>query len=132
MAVSNQFLGWLCGLGNKVKIISPSPVVEDFKKYLDKMRGMYVKIKRWSKMTIALFLENILDYIFYSINQVLNLFFCWFNFFVVTTKVTNISQILYFSPVDNIINTVFFKLVIEIRNCRVFLGNSYSVLRSNI
>ena len=41
VAVSNQFYGWLCGLGNKVKIISPSPVVEDFKKYLDKMRGMY-------------------------------------------------------------------------------------------
>ena len=41
VAVSKQFYGWLCGLGNKVKIISPSPVVEDFKKYLDKMRGMY-------------------------------------------------------------------------------------------
>ena len=41
VAVSNQFFGWLCGLGNKVKIVSPSPVVEDFKKYLDKMRGMY-------------------------------------------------------------------------------------------
>jgi hypothetical protein len=40
-ALSNRFFGWLCGLGNKVKIISPSPVVEDFKKYLDKMRGMY-------------------------------------------------------------------------------------------
>lgn len=41
VAVSKQFYGWLCGLGNQVKIISPSPVVEDFKKYLDKMRGMY-------------------------------------------------------------------------------------------
>ncbi len=41
VAVSNQFFGWLCGLGNKVKILSPSPVVEDFKQYLDKMRGMY-------------------------------------------------------------------------------------------
>lgn len=41
VAVSNQFFGWLCGLGNKVKIISPAPVVEDFKQYLDKMRGLY-------------------------------------------------------------------------------------------
>ena len=41
VAVSNQFFGWLCGLGNKVKILSPSPVVEEFKKYLDKMRGLY-------------------------------------------------------------------------------------------
>lgn len=41
VAVSNQFFGWLCGLGNKVKIISPAPVVEEFKQYLDKMRGLY-------------------------------------------------------------------------------------------
>lgn len=41
VAVSNQFFGWLCGLGNKVKILSPSPVVEEFKEYLDKMRGLY-------------------------------------------------------------------------------------------
>ena len=41
VAVSNQFFGWICGLGNKVKILSPSPVVEEFKQYLDKMRGMY-------------------------------------------------------------------------------------------
>ena len=40
VAVSNQFFGWLCGLGNKVKIISPAPVVEEFKQYLDKMRGL--------------------------------------------------------------------------------------------
>ena len=41
VAVSNQFFGWLCGFGNKVKILSPSPVVEEFKQYLDKMRGLY-------------------------------------------------------------------------------------------
>lgn len=41
VAVSSQFYGWLCGLGNKVKIISPEPIVEDFKQYLDKMRGLY-------------------------------------------------------------------------------------------
>ena len=40
-AVSNQFYGWLCGLGNKVKILSPSPRVEEFKEYLDKMRSLY-------------------------------------------------------------------------------------------
>lgn len=41
VAVSNQFYGWLCGLGNKVKILSPSPRVEEFKEYLDKIRGLY-------------------------------------------------------------------------------------------
>ena len=41
VAVSSQFYGWLCGLGNKVKILSPEPIVEDFKQYLDKMRGLY-------------------------------------------------------------------------------------------
>lgn len=41
VAVSNQFYGWLCGLGNKVKIVSPAPVVEEFKEYLDKMRVLY-------------------------------------------------------------------------------------------
>ena len=41
VAVSNQFFGWLCGFGKKVKILSPSPVVEEFKQYLDKMRGLY-------------------------------------------------------------------------------------------
>ena len=41
VSVSPQFYGWLCGFGNKVKILSPSPIVEEFKKHLDKMRGMY-------------------------------------------------------------------------------------------
>ena len=39
--ISNQFFGWLCGFGNKVKIISPAPAEEEFKQYLDKMRGLY-------------------------------------------------------------------------------------------
>jgi predicted DNA-binding transcriptional regulator YafY len=39
--ISNQFFGWVCGFGNKVKIISPSPIVEEFKQYLDKMRDIY-------------------------------------------------------------------------------------------
>lgn len=41
VAISNQFFGWLCGLGDKVQIISPSPRVEEFKEYLDKMRRLY-------------------------------------------------------------------------------------------
>jgi len=41
VSVSNQFFGWLCGFGNKVKILSPSQTAEEFKAYLDKMRGMY-------------------------------------------------------------------------------------------
>jgi predicted DNA-binding transcriptional regulator YafY len=41
VAVSDQFFGWLCGFGKRIKIISPSPVVEKFKVHLDKMRSMY-------------------------------------------------------------------------------------------
>ena len=38
---SDQFFGWLCGFGRRVKIIFPEPVKEKFKAHLDKMRGMY-------------------------------------------------------------------------------------------
>lgn len=41
VAVSEQFYGWVCGFGKRMKIVSPSPVVEDFKKHLDKMRSIY-------------------------------------------------------------------------------------------
>ena len=41
VAVSDQFFAWVCGFGKRMKIVSPSPVVEDFKQYLDKIRGMY-------------------------------------------------------------------------------------------
>lgn len=41
VAISNQFFGWLCGLGDKVQIIAPSPRVEEFKEYLDNMRKLY-------------------------------------------------------------------------------------------
>ena len=41
VAVSEQFFGWVCGFGNKMQIVSPSPVVKEFKKYLDEMRKMY-------------------------------------------------------------------------------------------
>lgn len=39
--ISPTFFGWLCGFGNKAKLISPSRVVEDFTKHLAKMQGMY-------------------------------------------------------------------------------------------
>lgn len=39
--VSPMFFGWLCGFGNKAKLLSPSPVVEEFAKHLEKMYGMY-------------------------------------------------------------------------------------------
>ena len=42
VAVSEQIFGWVCGFGKRMKIVSPSPVVEDFKKHLDKMRDMYL------------------------------------------------------------------------------------------
>ena len=39
--VSDQFFGWLLGFGRRVRLVEPSAVVEDFKGYLDKIRGMY-------------------------------------------------------------------------------------------
>lgn len=39
--VSDQFYGWLCGFGRRVKIISPTSAAEEFKAYLDKISGMY-------------------------------------------------------------------------------------------
>ena len=39
--LSDQFFAWLCGFGNKVKIIGPDFVIEEFMAYLDKIRGMY-------------------------------------------------------------------------------------------
>ncbi len=39
--ISDQFFGWLLGFGKKVKLISPDDVTEQFKAYLDKIRGMY-------------------------------------------------------------------------------------------
>jgi predicted DNA-binding transcriptional regulator YafY len=41
VAVSDQFFGWLCGFGKRVKIVAPESVKEKFKVHLDKMRGMY-------------------------------------------------------------------------------------------
>lgn len=39
--LSDQFFSWLCGFGNRVKIIGPDFVIERFTEYLDKIRGMY-------------------------------------------------------------------------------------------
>ena len=39
--ISNMFFGWICGLGNKVKIISPPEVVEDFKLFLADINQKY-------------------------------------------------------------------------------------------
>ena len=41
VAISDQFFGWLCGLGNKVKIVSPSNVETKFKEYLSKIADLY-------------------------------------------------------------------------------------------
>ena len=39
--ISNQFFGWILGFGNKVKLLSPDDVADQFRAYLDKIRGMY-------------------------------------------------------------------------------------------
>lgn len=41
VAVSNNFFGWLIGLGNGVKIIAPDNVVEDMKQYIMQMHELY-------------------------------------------------------------------------------------------
>ena len=41
VSVSDQFYGWLCGLGSKVRIESPASVSEDFKVYLSKIQRLY-------------------------------------------------------------------------------------------
>lgn len=39
--ISDLFYGWLLGFGKRVKIINPPEVVEEFKAYVDKVRGIY-------------------------------------------------------------------------------------------
>jgi len=41
VSVSEQFYGWLCGLGSKVKIVSPDNVREDFRAYIFKIQRLY-------------------------------------------------------------------------------------------
>lgn len=40
--LSDQFFSWLCGFGNKVKIMDPA-IAEKFTAYLDKIRSLYRK-----------------------------------------------------------------------------------------
>ncbi len=39
--ISEQFFGWLCGFGNRAKIISPVSVVERLKEFLKKIENQY-------------------------------------------------------------------------------------------
>ena len=39
--ISNQFFGWLCGLGNRAKIESPAHVVEQMKNHIAKIQSLY-------------------------------------------------------------------------------------------
>ena len=39
--ISPMFFGWLCGFGNKSRLLSPSPVIEEFTKHLAKMQELY-------------------------------------------------------------------------------------------
>lgn len=43
VAVSPQFFGWLAGLSDKVRILSPEPVVCDYQKYLQNILSAYQK-----------------------------------------------------------------------------------------
>ena len=39
--ISPTFFGWLCGFGNKAKLLSPSPVIEKFTKHIEKIQVLY-------------------------------------------------------------------------------------------
>ena len=39
--LSDQFFAWLCGFGNKVKVIGPEFVIDEFTAFLDKIRAVY-------------------------------------------------------------------------------------------
>ncbi len=41
VAITDQFFGWLCTLGKKVKIVSPPHVQEKYKKHLEKIKNIY-------------------------------------------------------------------------------------------
>lgn len=42
VSISDQFFGWICGFGNKAKILSPQ-YEKMFIEYLDKIKGLYQK-----------------------------------------------------------------------------------------
>lgn len=39
--ISDQFFGWILGFGKKAKLLYPDDVIEQFRGYMDKIRGMY-------------------------------------------------------------------------------------------
>lgn len=39
--ISNLFYGWLCGFGQRAKLIAPDETVKEFSTYLDEMRSQY-------------------------------------------------------------------------------------------
>ena len=39
--VSSQFFGWICGFGNRAKILNPPSVVEEMKEYVNTIHKMY-------------------------------------------------------------------------------------------
>ena len=39
--ISEQFFGWLCGFGTKAVLLSPAPIVEQYKDYLQKILSKY-------------------------------------------------------------------------------------------
>ncbi len=39
--ISDQFFGWLLGFGKKAKLLYPDDVIDQFRAYMDKIRGMY-------------------------------------------------------------------------------------------
>ena len=41
LEISDQFYGWLCGFGKRVKILSPATAAEEYKAYLEKISTMY-------------------------------------------------------------------------------------------
>ena len=41
--ISDQFFGWLCGLGTGVQILAPSSIQDKFIDYIDKIRSRYKK-----------------------------------------------------------------------------------------
>ena len=39
--ISDQFFGWLCGFGDKVKILEPDTVRQEFTEFIDRIRSIY-------------------------------------------------------------------------------------------
>lgn len=39
--VSEQFFSWICGFGRRAKILSPAPVVDEFKMFISKISELY-------------------------------------------------------------------------------------------